>query len=239
MELVCWPLWRNGGFSEGASASALGIATFQTALISALLLSGLLCDRFGIGVDEKKYFTPYRVLGAVLAVVATLFVVSPQWHSTSFIYLAILPFLAGLLAGWQPAGNSKVAEATGSMMVSITWNFIVGFTVLTIALVVRMALGHITLELPATWWMYLGGPLGLMSIALMAILVRGLGLLMLGVASTAGQLLGSVLIDLLLPSLGNTVYLVTIIGTLFALVGAIVTTIPEFKATKSVKRAGA
>lgn len=34
-------------FSEGASASALGVATFQTALISALLLSGLLCDRFG------------------------------------------------------------------------------------------------------------------------------------------------------------------------------------------------
>ncbi|MDM3613894.1 hypothetical protein O9381_20455, partial [Proteus mirabilis] len=78
--------------------------------------SGLLCDRFGIGVDEKKYFSPYRVLGAVLAVVASLFVVSPQWHSTSFIYLAILPFLSGLLAGWQPAGNSKVAEATGSMM---------------------------------------------------------------------------------------------------------------------------
>lgn len=41
-------------FSEGASASALGIATFQTALISALLLSGLLCDRFGIGIDEKN-----------------------------------------------------------------------------------------------------------------------------------------------------------------------------------------
>lgn len=54
--------------------------------------------------------------------------------------------------------------------------------------------------------MYLGGPLGLMSIGLMAILVRGLGLLMLGVASTAGQLLGSVLIDVLIPSLGNTVY---------------------------------
>lgn len=65
----------------------------------------------------------------------------------------------------------------------------------------------------------LAAPLGLMSIGLMAILVRGLGLLMLGVASTAGQLLGSVLIDVLIPSLGNSVYLVTIIGTLFALVG--------------------
>ncbi|EIJ0292267.1 DMT family transporter, partial [Escherichia coli] len=74
-------------FSEGASASALGVATFQTALISALLLSGLLCDRFGIGVDEKKYFTPYRIIGALFAVIATIFVVSPQWHSTSFILL--------------------------------------------------------------------------------------------------------------------------------------------------------
>ncbi|EIX7443683.1 hypothetical protein MK647_000924 [Escherichia coli] len=85
-----------------------------------LLIRTFLCDRFGIGVDEKKYFTPYRIIGALFAVIATIFVVSPQWHSTSFILLAILPFLAGLLAGWQPAGNAKVAEATGSMLVSIT-----------------------------------------------------------------------------------------------------------------------
>ena len=222
-------------FSEGASASALGVATFQTALISALILSGLLCDRFGIGVSEKKYFTSYRIIGAIFAVVATVFVVSPQWRSTSFILLAILPFMAGLLAGWQPAGNAKVAEATGSMLVSITWNFIVGFTVLGIALLVRVSLGHVSFQLPDTWWMYLGGPLGLMSIGLMAILVRGLGLLMLGVASTAGQLLGSVLIDVLIPALGNTVYFVTLVGTVFALVGAIVTTIPDFKQARLAK----
>ncbi|GAL51287.1 TPA: DMT family transporter [Citrobacter farmeri] len=222
-------------FSEGASASALGVATFQTALISALILSGLLCDRFGIGVSEKKYFTSYRIIGAIFAVVATVFVVSPQWRSTSFILLAILPFMAGLLAGWQPAGNAKVAEATGSMLVSITWNFIVGFTVLGIALLVRISLGHVSFQLPDTWWMYLGGPLGLMSIGLMAILVRGLGLLMLGVASTAGQLLGSVLIDVLIPALGNTVYFVTLVGTVFALVGAIVTTIPDFKHARLAK----
>lgn len=222
-------------FSEGASASALGVATFQTALISALILSGLLCDRFGIGVSEKKYFTSYRIIGAIFAVVATVFVVSPKWRSTSFILLAILPFMAGLLAGWQPAGNAKVAEATGSMLVSITWNFIVGFTVLGIALLVRTSLGHVSFQLPDTWWMYLGGPLGLMSIGLMAILVRGLGLLMLGVASTAGQLLGSVLIDVLIPALGNTVYFVTLVGTVFALVGAIITTIPDFKHARLAK----
>lgn len=214
-------------FSEGASAKDLGVATFQTALISALILSGLLCDRFGIGVKEKKPFTLQRISGAILAIIATVFVVMPQWQSPHLLVLAILPFLAGLLAGWQPAGNSAVGEATGSMLVSITWNFIVGFTVLTIALVIRMALGYVSFELPTQWWMYLGGPLGLMSIALMAILVRGIGLLLLGVASTAGQLLGSVLIDLAIPALGNTVYTLTIIGTLFALAGAVVTAIPS------------
>ena len=233
---IAWWNWFAGlcgamvVFSEGASASALGVATFQTALISALILSGLLCDRFGIGVNEKKYFTPQRLFGAFLAILATVFVVSPQWESPHMLVLAVLPFMAGLLAGWQPAGNSAVGEATGSMLVSITWNFIVGFTVLTTALIIRIALGHVTVTLPAEWWMYLGGPLGLMSIGLMALLVRGLGLLLLGVASTAGQLLGSVLIDLAIPALGNTVYMVTIIGTLCALAGAIVTALPERKA---------
>lgn len=220
-------------FSEGASASYLGVATFQTVLIAAMLLSGLLCDRFAIGMDEKKYFTFYRIMGALLAVVATIFVVLPQWQSPHLLLLAVLPFLAGLLAGWQPAGNLKVAQATDSMLVSITWNFITGFIVLTIALIIRIAMGHVQLHLPDVWWMYLGGPLGLLSIAVMALLVRGLGLLMLGVASTAGQLLGSVLIDWLLPSLGNTVYLLTIIGTLFALLGAIVTTLPEYRKSAS------
>ena len=112
------------------------------------------------------------------------------------------------------------------MLVSITWNFIVGFCVLGTALAIRVALGHVTVQLPDVWWMYLGGPLGLMSI----------GLLMRGGASTAGQLLGSVLIDVLIPSLGNTVYLVTIIGTLFALVGAVVTTIPEYRTSKTMKK---
>ncbi len=181
-------------FSEGASASALGVATFQTALISALLLSGLLCDRFGIGVEEKKYFTPWRITGALFAVIATIFVVSPQWHSTSFILLAILPFLAGLLAGWQPAGMRKSPRQRAPCWCPLHGTSSSAF-VSGAALAIRIALGHVTIQLPDTWWMYLGGPLGLLSIGLMAILVRGLGLLMLGVASTAGQLLGSVLID--------------------------------------------
>lgn len=230
---IPWWSWLAGlcgamvVFSEGASASVLGVATFQTTLICGMVLSGLLCDRFGIGVDTKQPFNLPRISGAILAIVATIMVVSPSWHAPSVVFLAVLPFAAGLLAGWQPAGNSAVANETGSMLVSITWNFIVGFSVLAIALIVRIATGQTSFHLPLTWWMYLGGPLGLLSIALMALLVRGLGLLLLGLASTAGQLLGSVLIDWLVPALGAKVYVITLIGTVVALVGAVIAAIPS------------
>ncbi|GAF37718.1 DMT family transporter [Lentilactobacillus farraginis] len=214
-------------FSEGASASILGVATFQTTLISGMVISGLMCDRLGIGVPVKQPFNFPRILGAVLAIVATVLVVLPSWQAPKVIALAILPFLAGLLAGWQPAGNSAVAQETGSMLVSITWNFIVGFGILGAALLVRILMGQLTFNLPSAWWMYLGGPLGLLSIALMALLVRGLGLLLLGLASTAGQLIGSVLIDWLIPQLGNEVYFVTILGALVALIGAGIAMIPS------------
>lgn len=133
------------------------------------------------------------------------------------------------MRGWQPAGNSAVAEETGSMLVSITWNFIVGFSILGGVLLIRFLMGQVSFSLPTTWWMYLGGPLGLLSIALMALLVRGLGLLLLGLASTAGQLIGSVLIDLLIPQLGNQVYLVTVLGAVVALLGAGIAMIPSAK----------
>lgn len=216
-------------FSEGATASILGVATFQTTLISGMVISGLICDRLGIGVPVKQPFSFARIMGALLAIAATILVVLPNWSAPKVIALAILPFLGGLLAGWQPAGNSAVAEETGSMLVSITWNFIVGFCILGGVLLVRVLMGTVSFSLPTTWWMYLGGPLGLLSIALMALLVRGLGLLLLGLASTAGQLIGSVLIDLLIPQLGTKVYLVTILGALVALIGAGIAMIPSAK----------
>ena len=222
-------------FSEGASASILGVATFQTTLISGMVISGLLCDRFGIGVSIKQPFSFPRILGAILAVLATILVVSPDWRAPKVVGLAVLPFVAGLLAGWQPAGNSTIAKETGSMLVSITWNFIIGFCLLAIVLLIRIMLGKVSFSLPNSWWMYLGGPLGLLSIALMALLVRGLGLLLLGLASTAGQLIGSLFIDLI-PALGTQIYLVTILGTLVALIGAGVAMVPSAKKHVSINR---
>lgn len=212
--------------SEGVTVGFLGVAVFQTSLISGLVISGVLCDRLGIGVPVKQAITIQRGLGAFLAVGATLLVVSPSWSAPHMIALAIMPFVGGLLAGWQPAGNSEIGRLSGSMLVSITWNFLVGFVALGAVYLVRMAATGAHFSLPDTWWMYLGGPLGLLSIALMALLVRRLGLLLLGLASTAGQLIGSILIELAVPSHGGSLHLVTVVGALVALAAAAIAMIP-------------
>ncbi|RXR25303.1 DMT family transporter [Oerskovia turbata] len=224
--------------SEGVTVGVLGVATFQISLISGLVISGVICDRLGVTASVKQPLTFFRLAGAVLAIVATVIVISPNFSTPHTIALAIMPFVGGLLAGWQPAGNAAVADATGSMLVSIGWNFLVGFTALGIAYGIRAMTSGVDFQLPPTWWMYLGGPLGLLSIALMALLVRGLGLLLLGLASTAGQLVGSLLIDWAVPSLGHTIYAATIIGTVIALVAAVIGMIPSGKSTEAPAGSG-
>ncbi|MFF3490520.1 DMT family transporter [Streptomyces sp. NPDC002795] len=213
--------------SEGVSVGALGVAVFQIALVSGMIVSGVICDRFGVTSEVKQPLSPTRLLGAVLAIAATVLAILPSFHVPGTIAFALLPFAAGLLAGWQPAGNSAVARSTGSMLVSIGFNFLVGFTVLLLGLLVRMAAGSVDFTLPSTWWMYTGGILGLLSIAFMALLVRGLGLLLLGLSSVAGQLLGSLVLDTVNPSLGHTVHVVTVIGTVLGIVAAGIAMIPS------------
>lgn len=212
--------------SEGISVGPLGVATFQTALISGMVISGVVCDRLGIGVPFKQALSIFRIIGAVLAVVATVLVVSPNFETPHTLALVILPFVGGLLAGWQPAGNSNIGKLSDSMFVSITWNFLVGFVALTAAFLGRVAAGSASFALPDVWWMYLGGPLGLASIGLMALLVRRLGLLLLALASTAGQLVGSILIDSIIPGMG-TVHGVTVVGALVALLASGIAMIPS------------
>ena len=210
--------------SEGISVGALGVATFQTALISGMVISGVVCDRLGIGVPFKQALSIFRIIGAVLAVVATVLVVSPNFETPHTLALVILPFAGGLLAGWQPAGNSNIGRLSGSMLVSITWNFLIGFVALTIAFLGRVAAGNASFALPDIWWMYLGGPLGLASIALMA-LRSAAWACFCSPASTAA-IRGSILIDSIIPGMG-TVHVVTVLGALVALSASGIAMIPS------------
>jgi bacterial/archaeal transporter family-2 protein len=72
--------------------------------------------------------------------------------------------------------------------------------------------------LPAEPWLYLGGPIGVTFIAVAAAVVRLTGVLLLGLATVAGQVVGAVLLDLLLPAAASRPDATTLIGAALTLV---------------------
>ena len=59
-----------------------------------------------------------------------------------------------------------------------------------------------------------------------ALLVRSLGVLVTGLGMIAGQLLGSLGLDLLVPTAGTVVEAATVLGTLLTLASIVVATLP-------------
>ncbi len=94
------------------------------------------------------------------------------------------------------------------------------------AWLIKLAVAGPGNALPDQWWYYLGGPLGCVFIGVGALLVRSLGVLITGLGMIAGQLLGSLALDLVLPVPGSVVALPTVLGTFLTLIAIILTTLP-------------
>ena len=74
-------------------------------------------------------------------------------------------------------------------------NFVVGALGLSVALLGSLALPGQLAGLPDFGWLYVGGPLGIVYIWLAALLVRVHGVLVLGMAIIAGQVVTAVVIE--------------------------------------------
>ena len=97
-------------------------------------------------------------------------------------------------------------------------NFIVGTVVLVVLMLGHWTLAGLPKHLPAEPWLYIGGALGCVFIGVTALLVRITGVLLLGLATVAGQLAAALLLDLLLPTSSHALAFSTIGGTLLAIV---------------------
>jgi transporter family-2 protein len=68
--------------------------------------------------------------------------------------------------------------------------------------------------------------MGCLFIGLAALLVRSLGVLLTGLSMIGGQLIGSLVLDLVFPAPGTVVVFATVAGTLLTLVAIVLTTLP-------------
>ncbi|HWH98159.1 MAG TPA: DMT family transporter [Pseudolysinimonas sp.] len=211
---------------QGLTVAALGVALFTIAVVCGQTVSSLLLDHRGLARMPSTPATPRRILGAALAVVAVGIAVSDRLQPDAPYLALLIPLAAGLLVGWQQAVNGQVRQVAGSAFTATLGNFLAGTVVLGIALLVHVAVAGWRVDPVGDWWLYLGGLVGCVFIAAQSVIVRMTGVLRLGLALLAGQLVASVAFDLLVPVSGAGLHLVTVIGCVLGLVAVVVAALP-------------
>lgn len=209
--------------TQGLTIGALGVAVFTVAVVAGQSASSLAVDRAGVGPAGRQPVTGQRLAGAGLTVVAVLLAVGDRFGDPAALALAVLPLLAGVAIAWQQAVNGRVRVATGSALTATLVNFTAGTVALLVTFAVDLAVrGRPTGELPAEPWLYLGGPIGIVFIAVAAAIVRFTGVLLLGLATIAGQVVGAVLVDWVLPTAASHPGPATLLGAALTLVAVVV-----------------
>lgn len=231
-------------FAQSFTVGILGVALFTVATVTGQTVSGLLVDKLGIGPAGRKPVTAIRVIGCLLTIAAVAWAVSPRFAATggtpgmsagggagpdgpaALLVPLLLPVAAGFLMSFQQAMNGTATVHYGTPIAATLVNFVAGSVVLWTAYAVKVSVAGPGNPLPAEWWYYLGGPMGCVFIGLGALLVRSLGVLVTGLGMIAGQLLGSLALDVVLPAPGTIVAPATVLGTILTLAAIILATLP-------------
>ena len=192
----------------------IGVAIYSVASIAGQTAMSLVVDRIGLTGGGKKLISPRRVLAAVLTVLAVLVSVWDRIDANNLAMFAVnAGGIAGAIVGIQRALNGQINEYSHQSFTTSLLNFITGTSFLLILIVAGIILGRNELSpLPSgPWWIYTGGVIGVIYIAFTSTIVQHLGVLTFTLFSVGGQLVGSLIIDLVSPTDGVSVsaYLVT------------------------------
>ncbi|WP_461174422.1 DMT family transporter [Arthrobacter sp. Z1-9] len=226
-------------FAQSFTVGILGVALFTVATVTGQTVSGLLVDRLGIGPAGRKPVTGIRVIGCLLTIAAVAWAVSPRFTGgaggpgggsdggpAALLLPLLLPVAAGFLMSFQQAMNGTATVHYGTPIAATLVNFVAGSVVLWTAYTIKLATVGAGNPPPGEWWYYVGGPMGCVFIGLGALLVRSLGVLVTGLGMIAGQLLGSLALDVILPAPGTVVAPATVLGTILTLAAIILATLP-------------
>lgn len=181
--------------SQGLVAGVLGVAIFTVAIVAGQTTMGMIADARGFAGARRTPPTPARLAGAALTLVAIGVAVLGD-AATSIPWLAlILPLVAGLGIGAQQAMNGRVRQVSGSPLAATLVNFTVGTAGLVVVTAISLALRGAPSALPTEPYLYLGGAVGVVFIAIQTATVGRIGVLLLGMCLVLGQLLGAVVFD--------------------------------------------
>lgn len=221
-----WGLFGGllGGFFvmvQSWVASLVGVALFSIGVVAGQAIAALFIDGYGLLGQAQRRLNWGRLLGILLTFSGL--VASADLGTYQLSLILVLPLLAGAGMGLQQALNGRLGKVTESPVATTFLNFLFGTSLIGLTLLLS---GQVSF---ATWpnnpLLYLGGALGVTFIFLQVVVVQHIGTLALGISLLFGQLVGSLVFDLVTPVSSREVGIATFIGLGLALVGATIVAI--------------
>ena len=237
-ELPWWMLLGGaaGGFfvlSQGLVAGILGVAIFTVALVSGQTVTGMVADARGFAGARVTPPTLARLSGAALTVLAVAVAVAGDLGGSIPWPALILPLLAGVGAGMQQAMNGRVRQVSGSPLAATLVNFTVGTAALLVVTVVSLAVNGLPAQPPTEAYLYTGGAIGVVFIAIQAAAVARVGVLLLGMCLVLGQLMAAVVFDSV-AAIGPALQPQTVAAVVLTAVGIVVATLDRWRRPRTV-----
>ena len=212
--------------TQGLTAAIIGVSLFTVGVIAGQALCGLLIDRVGFGPAGVVALSLGRIGGAALALAAVAVSLGGDALARVPWWMLVMPFAAGVGIAWQQAVNGRLRAQVGTPLTATLVNFIGGTAVLVVAALIAVLVMGPTQPWPTDPWLYLGGTMGVIYIFLSAAIVARTGVLLLGLGSVVGQILTSVVIDLLWPVPGAGSAWQAAVMVILALSSVIVAAVP-------------
>ncbi|MEV0394862.1 DMT family transporter [Polymorphospora rubra] len=228
-------LWRSGlpwwaylGGLGGAffvtaatyAVPVLGVALFTIAQVTGNSFGGLTVDRVGLAPAGRLALTGPRVAGALLGIAAVALAQVSRPYGDLALAGVALAVAGGLAVALQSALNARLSAAS-SNAAGTAVNFAVSTPAVVAAAVALGVVPHLSGPWPTDWYLYLGGVLAVMIVAILLLSVRSVGVLRTGLAIVGGQLGGALLLDLIVPG-GPGASLAVLAGALLTVVAVFV-----------------
>ena len=228
-EIAQWKLLAGalgGGFVaiQTQIVPLIGVAIYSVASIAGQTAMSLVVDRIGLTGGGKKLISGRRVAAAALTVLAVFVSVFDRIDAKNLsLFAVVLGCIAGAVVGVQRALNGQINEYSHQSFTTSLLNFITGTSLLVILILGGVLIGKIELvPLPVgPWWIYTGGVIGVIYIAFTSTIVQHLGVLTFTLFSVGGQLVGSLVIDLVSPTNGVNVSVYLVTGIVMTYLGVI------------------
>jgi transporter family-2 protein len=219
---------------QSITVPQIGVALFTISVVAGQTVSSLFVDKAGLSSSGKQKITMARTLGALATLIAVFIAVYPDLTNSEFRFLPLsMALIVGVFASIQQGLNGRVNVVAKRPLATAWLNFATGAVVVVIALSINLATGAEIAPLPNNFWVYTGGSLGLIFVAVSAYIIQHLGVLNFVILNIAGQLAGAVAIDWVAPAKAGSLNGYLIFGTGMTIASIAVSRIFEARKTNS------